>query len=385
VLRAAILCVAVALVAAASARGAVAIPHDRCAGSFCNGVVTYLAEPGENNVFSTRRTSTPTEMLLLDAGAVIRGCPWVEGGVRCSNYSGAVYAHLGDGDDQGIGATEFWGGSGNDRISFARRARGGPGNDVITDVWMIYDDDGATRGRDVYEGAPPIPGDVSLNSRAQLDYGSRTLPVHLDLRPGHPSEDRVSGIPKIGGSHLADLLIGDDGPNELSGGGGHDVVRGMGGDDVLTADTVDGGDGDDTLRGGFFGGRVRCGPGRDVVLSEPRARVGSDCELLQYQGDPGAPGRRLRLRLRMARASASFLSGIEACRCWRSERWTVKARGLTVSSLRPSKHSSTLRLDAAGQRLLRRSGSLPVQVDVRYVTVYEQIEHVRFRLVLRLV
>jgi len=31
--------------------------------------VTYLAEPGENNVFATRRTSTPTEMLLLDVAA----------------------------------------------------------------------------------------------------------------------------------------------------------------------------------------------------------------------------------------------------------------------------------------------------------------------------
>src|SRR4051795_1851880 len=147
---------------AAPALGAVAIEGDRCAGSFCNGVVAYLAEPGENNVFSTASTSTPTEMLLLDAGAAIRGCPAVEGGVRCTNESGAVYAHHGDGDDQGAGASEFWGGSGNDRLSQAYEAHGGPGNDVVTDVRVIDDEDGKTRGRDVYVGAPPSPDDADV-------------------------------------------------------------------------------------------------------------------------------------------------------------------------------------------------------------------------------
>jgi hypothetical protein len=243
--------------------------------------VTYLAEPGENNVFSTRATSTP-------------------------------------------------------------------GDDVISNVRVIFDEVGDRRGRDVYMGAAPSPDDVSLVPRAELDYSSRTLPVHLDLRPGHPSEDRVSAIPKILGSRVADLLIGDD-----------------------------------TLDGGFLGGRVRCGPGRDAVIAEPRAHVGSDCELIQYEADSGAR-QRLRLRLRLPRVGASFLSGIEACGCKRPERWRVKARGLTVSSLRPGKHRSALRLDAAGQRLLRRSGSLPVRVDLRTRTFYKQVRDVRFRLVLHL-
>ena len=231
---------------------------------------------------------------------------------------------------------------------------------------------------------PRIPSSVSSDPRAELYYGSRTQPVHLDLRPGHPSEDRVSAIPKIYGTGYADVLIGDDDPNQLSGGGGRDVVRGMGGDDVLNGDTVDGGDGDDTLDGGFLGGRVRCGPGRDIVIAEPRARVGSDCEFVQYEGDGGAR-RRLRLRLPMPRVGASFLSGIAACGCDRLERWTVKADGITVSSLRPSRRRTKLRLNAAGQRLLRRSGVLPVRVDLRYRNDYEQVQHVRFRLVLHLV
>ena len=72
---------------------------------------------------------------------------------------------------------------------------------MITDVRVIYDDDGDRRSRDVYVGAAPNPGSVSRDLRAQLDYGSRRVPVRLDLRPGHPSEDRVSAIPKIYGSH----------------------------------------------------------------------------------------------------------------------------------------------------------------------------------------
>jgi hypothetical protein len=379
-LKAVLLGVAAAVIVAADpARGAVVVQHDSCAGSSCEEVLTYRADPGENNIFSTRWTSTPTEVLVLDAGAAIRGCTPVEGGVRCTNYSSVVYVHLGDGDDQGTRATEFWGGPGNDRMSHASRARGGPGNDMITDVQMIYDEDGDTRGRDIYVGAAPNPSSVSSDPRAELFYSSRAMPVHLDLRPGHPSEDLVSAIPKIYGSRGADVLIGDDGPNELSGGGGRDLVRGMGGDDVLTGDTVDGGAGDDTLHGGFLGGRVRCGPGRDVVIAELRARVGTDCEFIQYEGEGGAR-RRLGLKLRLPRAGAAFLSGIEVP----SERWTVKAGEVTVASLKPAKRRSTLHLNAAGRRLLRRSSTLRVQVDARSVNVYKQVRHVRFRLGLRL-
>jgi hypothetical protein len=344
--------------------------------------VSYRGEPGENNVLTMRAAETPGEMLLFDAGAAIRGCPPFEGGVRCTNPSGVVYARLGDGDDQAVGATEVWGGAGDDRLSSAGRASGGPGNDVITEVRTIYDEDGDQPGNDVYVGTDPPVDSVSSDPRAELYYRSRSIPVRLDLRPGQPSEDRVSNIPNIYGTRGADVLIGDDGPNELHGGGGRDVVRGMGGDDVLSGDSVDGGDGDDTLDGGALGGRVRCGPGRDLVIARARARVAADCESIRVINDDGI-GPRLRLHLLLSRTTSAFLSGARSCECDRLERWTATARGTVVASLVPSQRRFALRLNATGRRLIQRSGRLRVNVEFRTKLKYQPPVGVRFRLELR--
>ncbi len=144
-----ILAAVATFVSAEQANAAIATQESRCAGSFCNGVVSYRGEPGENNVLTMRAAETPGEMLLFDAGAAIRGCPPFEGGVRCTNPSGVVYARLGDGDDQAVGASQVWGGAGDDRLSSAGRASGGPGNDVITEVRTIYDEDGDQPGNGV--------------------------------------------------------------------------------------------------------------------------------------------------------------------------------------------------------------------------------------------
>jgi hypothetical protein len=371
------------LVSVEGASAGVAAQEGRCAGSFCSGVVTYTGDPGENNVLTLRAADTPRETLLFDAGAAIRGCPAFEGGVRCVNPSGVVYAHLGDGDDQATGASQVWGGTGNDRLTSASRASGGPGDDVITEARTIYDDDGDQPGNDLYVGSAPPVDSVSSDARAELYYGSRSKPVRLDLRPGRPSEDRVSNIPKIFGTRGADVLIGDDGPNELNGGGGRDVVRGLGGDDVLIGDSVDGGDGDDTLDGGALGGRVRCGPGRDVVMARPRPRVAADCEAIRV-GDEDGVGPLLRLHLRMPRTTSAFLSGIKKnCDCDRPERWTATAGGTVLASLVASRRPSALRLNAAGRRLLRRSGRLPVRVEFRVKRKYQPVVRIRFRLDLR--
>ncbi|MDA0185069.1 hypothetical protein OJ997_32490 [Solirubrobacter phytolaccae] len=344
--------------------GAVAAEESRCVGSFCNTVVTYRGEPGEHNVLSIRPTEKPTEMVLSDTGATIRGCPAFEGGVRCQNLSGVVYAWLGDGDDQASRLNEVWGGAGNDRLASASRASGGPGDDVVTNVRMIHDDDGEAPGHDVYVGAAPPVDSVSSDTRAELHYDKRAVPVQLDLRPGQSTEDQVSGIPKIYGTKGADTFTGDDGPNELYGLGGRDVVRGLGGDDVLVGDTLDGGAGDDTLSGGSHGGRIRCGAGRDVVTAGPRAWVAADCESLRLADEDGV-GPRVTLRLSMARATSSFVTGIEPCRCGATDRWTVRIGKTVVASLSPSRRHSTLRLNAAGQRLLRRSGRVRADVQIR--------------------
>ena len=116
-------------------------------------------------------------------------------------------------------------------------------------------------------------------------------------------------------------------------------------------------------------GGVRARTNVRVIYDEAGDRRGRDV----YEADSGAR-RRLRLRLRLPRAGAAFLSGIEACGCERPERWTVNARGLTVSSLRPGKHRSALRSGAQAR--------CPWYLRSR--TFYRQVRHVRFRLVLHL-
>ena len=58
--------------------------------------------------------------------------------------------------------------------------------------------------------------------------------------------DTLTGIEDVRGTFFADTLIGDAGPNQLSGGLRRDTLSGLDGDDVLIGgrgmDTGDGGD-----------------------------------------------------------------------------------------------------------------------------------------------
>ena len=67
---------------------------------------------------------------------------------------------------------------------------------------------------------------------------------------GEAERDTLISIENLGGSWFDDLLVGDDGPNELEGLAGNDSLKGGGGADTLRgdrgADTLVGGFGDDT-------------------------------------------------------------------------------------------------------------------------------------------
>jgi Ca2+-binding RTX toxin-like protein len=67
---------------------------------------------------------------------------------------------------------------------------------------------------------------------------------------GEAAGDTLISIENLGGSWHDDLLVGDDGPNELEGLAGNDSLKGGGGADTLRgdhgADTLVGGRGDDT-------------------------------------------------------------------------------------------------------------------------------------------
>ena len=333
-------------------------------------MLVYSAEPGERNVFTAANDG-----ILRDAGATITGCAPVDGGVRCLDPTGypptGLTVFLGDGDDRATAYAAVHGGAGNDRITGDGRLSGGPGNDVLTGTGEFHDDDGDARGRDVYTGAKA------------LYYGRRKLPVRLDLRPGYPSEDRVTGVASIAGGSGDDVLTGDDGPNVLSGGGGDDRLRGLGGDDVLSGNRFDGGAGDDTLASGYLGARLRCGPGNDTVLPAPRALVGADCEYLGIQEDSTWS---LRLHAAPRRLGAPILSGVVCHNECGShpDRWRLKRGGRVLGELTTTKRPAPLRLNAEGRAMLQRSHTLRVQVEHRRkIAGYDLYEHDRFWLQLR--
>jgi hypothetical protein len=78
-----------------------------------------------------------------------------------------------------------------------------------------------------------------------------------------------SGGDSIVGGSGADTLNGDGGGDAISGGGGNDEVNGGDGNDALSGgsgdDTLNGGSGDDTLTGGPGADRFECGDGTDTI------------------------------------------------------------------------------------------------------------------------
>jgi uncharacterized protein YkwD len=88
---------------------------------------------------------------------------------------------------------------------------------------------------------------------------------------------------------------GGDGEDRLDGGPGPDVLEGDAGDDTLDggpgSDSIAGGDGDDSIdvRDDTLD-QVVCGPGADVVASDPIDELAPDCEeLVRVQVPPPVP------------------------------------------------------------------------------------------------
>lgn len=145
---------------------------------------------------------------------------------------------------------------------------------------------------------------------------------------GGEGADVLTGAGFLAGGPGNDLLLGDDGDNVLEGDGGDDRIDARGGNDVLHgdlistndyefglgyhgpdpgADTLRGGEGDDTLdagseRGDVLSGgpgadtlqdwsrratlaaKVRCGSGRDAIELTPQGQLLTDCEQLRFDG-----------------------------------------------------------------------------------------------------
>lgn len=154
---------------------------------------------------------------------------------------------------EGFSNGTTWGGNGNDRLIGASgfdqlngeagndELRGGEGTDVLT----------GGAGADILDGGTGID-----TARYEGFVG-----VTVDLLAGTGSGGDAQGdtlieIENINGSQGSDTLLGDDRNNTLEGNGGDDRIFGRGGDDVIglfalfgNNGSVDGGTGNDTLRG----------------------------------------------------------------------------------------------------------------------------------------
>ncbi len=142
----------------------------------------------------------------------------------------------------------FYGFGGNDTIHAGHDRDflyGGTGDDILS----------ASGGDDFLdggEGADILDGGDGIDS---VNYHGSTSAVTIDLQAGTATGGDATGdvlisIESVRGSHLDDLLIGNDGDNFLCGQGGDDTIYGGAGDDILRGaedgDFMDGGDGIDT-------------------------------------------------------------------------------------------------------------------------------------------
>lgn len=191
----------------------------------------------------------------------------------------------------GYGGSKLYGGAGADRLHGAAwTANGGRGDDVISGRLLI-----GGSGDDVLIG----------QNGASVAFPRAPRGVRVDLRRGRArgvGSDLLSGdVVSVFASRNDDVLIGDDGRNELFGLGGHDRIAGGtnvdyafggAGDDAASGgpgdDFVNGGGGHDRLSGGRGDDVLRPGGGDDLVEAGP----GADAVAAKHGDDEldGGPG-----------------------------------------------------------------------------------------------
>ena len=330
-----------ALLAAGGALAAQVSTDEHCethgGGKGCSFVTTarYAAAPGEANDLTVSRETTSAagetgawvfrDFVPVQAGegcqsrsAVEVVCPATRGVVQLGDGadrargqairiepSGSFHVSLsidgGDGPDSLTSNLSFLvGGAGDDELQ-GQTLSGGPGADRLTGtVGNDYLDGGAGldelragEGDDTLagDGGSPYDADRPAQPSQDLldggagsdaaDYQGHRVPVEVRVADGiggaEGEADRLVAIESAIGGDASDLLVGDDGPNRLHGGGSgpgfglrdDDVLIGLGGDDQLSGDDGndfhDGGAGDDRVQGGAGHDALDGGPGDDLV------------------------------------------------------------------------------------------------------------------------
>lgn len=212
--------------------------------------------------------------------------------------SGSVLAGSG-GDDilvGGAGPDDLSGGAGRDTLvdgAGSDSLSGGAGRDLFVlsadgDEDHIFDFDPDQDALDLSGWfmlrSPAQLAITSLPGGARIEYGDERLVLHsadgapitvqsllaLDLLPLSHVPFMPAVLPvSFAGTNAGDLLEGNLLANEMSGGGGNDILRGVGGDDSLFggvgADWLEGGGDDDLLRGDAGHDTMMGDDGRDTL------------------------------------------------------------------------------------------------------------------------
>ncbi len=180
-----------------------------------------------------------------------------------------------DGDDGIVGN------GGNDRLD------GGAGNDVLDGGSGVDVLIGGT-GNDVYvvdSAGDTVTELVGQGNDRVLTTVSYRLSTTADIELLSAANQAGTQAIDLGGSSIGQVIIGNDGVNNIDGLGGNDTLYGLGGDDVL-----DGGTGADQLIGGLgndiyvvdnAGDAVyeNAGEGNDRALATASFRLGSSAEI----------------------------------------------------------------------------------------------------------
>jgi Ca2+-binding RTX toxin-like protein len=297
-LRAAILAVALAVVAAPAQAVTVTLEYEppipelepepayTLAVEAARGEANGLRVAQDDSGFFVREFSGAP----ISAGA---GCSVSAPGlVHCALPSGARHVsvfvdagNLGDtvvlGPLLGLDVAEAVGGPGDDTLmghSGEDLLLGGAGSDVADGV----------DGDDRIDGGPDNDVLEGGEGRDLVTYASHSRPVTADLFAGtggsRGERDRLAGFEDLAGGTASDRLFGDSGENLLFGGlGGHrDAGRGRGGDDTVSVrGRAIGGSGNDVVDAE----RVECGRGSDVAFRqrfEPPGPYAPACEQIRW-------------------------------------------------------------------------------------------------------
>jgi Ca2+-binding RTX toxin-like protein len=158
----------------------------------------------------------------------------------------------------GAGDDHFKGGHGRDLFN------GGTGTDRVEyNLETTFTGDSATHGVIVNMSGSTLKG-VSVKGISARDVGAGKA---VDARG---NVDTLVSVEEVWASGYNDLVVGNNGFNDIDGDKGNDIIRGMGGNDDLF-----GGDGNDTITGGLGIDNLYGGAGRDTFVFKTKLEMGA--------------------------------------------------------------------------------------------------------------